>query len=98
MFDKIVQPLPPEQDRRLLPSIGFKAGTDETPGQTNTYQVLSDSEYERQRQRYSYQTKGSMQPKKTASDLRQELKAETRRLTKEQSPPEITQQKHRRGR
>lgn len=37
MFDKITQPLPPEQDRRLLPSIGFKPGTDETPGQPNTY-------------------------------------------------------------
>ena len=67
-------------------------------GQPNTYQVLSDSEYERQKQRYSYQTKGSMQPKKTASDLRQELKAETKRLTTEQSPHDITQQKHWRGR
>ena len=75
MFDRITQPLPPGQDRRLLPSIDFKPRTDETPGQPNVYQVLSDSEYERQRQRYSYQTNGSVQSKKTAGDVRQARKA-----------------------
>ena len=48
MFETITQPLPPGQDQRLPPSIDFKGGTVETPGQPNTYQVLSDSEYERQ--------------------------------------------------
>jgi cell filamentation protein len=99
MFDKIVQPLPPEQDRRLLPSIAFKAGTDETLGQPNMYQALSASEYEQQKQRYSYQTKGSEQPrKKTASDIRHALRVETRRLATEHSSPDATQQKHNRGR
>ncbi|MFT9231309.1 MAG: Fic family protein [Bifidobacterium sp.] len=44
MFDKITQPLPPEQDLRFLPAIGFKPSADEAPGQPNVYQVLSDSE------------------------------------------------------
>ncbi|OZG64834.1 toxin Fic [Bifidobacterium aquikefiri] len=98
MFDKITQPLPPEQDLRLLPAIGFKPGADEAPGQPNVYQVLSDSEYERQRQRYSYQTKGSVQAKKTASDIRQALRAGTKQLKTEQSPSDVTQQKRKRGR
>ena len=72
MFDKIVQPLPPEQDRRLLPSIDFKPGGHDDSATPNVYQALSASEYERQRQRYSYQTKGSDKSKlkKTASYLR----------------------------
>ncbi|MDN5973509.1 hypothetical protein [Bifidobacterium crudilactis] len=72
MFDKIAQPLPPEQDRRLLPSIGFKPGGHDDSTTPNVYQALSDSEYERQRQRYGYQTKGSDKSKlkKTASYLR----------------------------
>jgi cell filamentation protein len=98
MFETITQPLPLGQDQRLPPSIDFKPGTDETPGQPNTYQVLSESEYEQQRQRYSYQTKGSVQPKKTASDIRQALKAETKKLNTEQSPPEATRYRHQRGR
>jgi cell filamentation protein len=53
MFDRIAQPLPPEQDRRLLPSIGFKPGDYDDSTTPNVYQALSDSEYERQRQRYS---------------------------------------------
>jgi cell filamentation protein len=86
MFDKIVQPLPPEQDRRLLPSIAFKAGTDETLGQPNMYQALSASEYEQQKQRYSYQTKDGSKPKskKTASDIRQALRAETQYIQEHQ--------------
>jgi cell filamentation protein len=99
MFETITQPLPPGQDQRLLPSIDFKAGTDETPRQPNTYQVLSDSEYEQQKQRYSYQTKSRVQPKeKIANDIRQALKAETEHLNTEQSPPEATQYRHQRGR
>ena len=100
MFARITQPLSPGQDQRLLPSMGFKAGMDETPGQPNTYQVLSDSEYERQRQRYGYQTKGSDKPKtkKTASDVRQALKAEAKQLNTEQSPPEIPKRRRQRGR
>jgi cell filamentation protein len=99
MFARITQPLPLGQDQRLLPSMGFKAGMDETPGQPNTYQVLSDREYEQQRQRYSYQTKGSTQPKKkTASDIRQALKAETKKLNTNQSPPEIPKHRRQRGR
>jgi cell filamentation protein len=100
MFDKIVQPLPPEQDRRLLPSIDFKPGGHDDSATPNVYQALSDSEYEQQRQRYSYQTKGSAKPKskKTARDIRQELRVETRRLATEHSSPDATQQKHNRGR
>lgn len=99
MFAKITQPLSPEQDRRLLPSIGFKPGGHDDSATPNVYHALSDSEYEQQRQRYSYQTKGSEQPrKKTASDIRQELRVETRRLATEHSSPDATQQKHNRGR
>ena len=94
MFAKITQPLSPEQDRRLLPSIGFKPGGHDDSATPNVYHALSDSEYEQQRQRYSYQTKGSEQPrKKTASDIRQELRVETRRLATEHSSPDATQQK-----
>ncbi|WP_369344218.1 Fic/DOC family protein [Bifidobacterium aquikefiricola] len=53
MFDKIVQPLPPEQDRRLLPAIGFKPGGHDDSATPNVYQALSDSEYGQQRQRCS---------------------------------------------
>lgn len=99
MFETITQPLPPGQDQRLLPSIGFKPGTGEMPGQPNTYQVLSASEYEQQKQRYSYQTKGSSQPKKkTASDIRQALKEEAKKINTEQSPPEIPKRRRQRGR
>lgn len=98
MFDRIAQPLPPEQDRRLLPSIGFKPGIHDDSATSNVYQALSDSEYERQRQRYSYQTKGSLQPKKTVSDIRQTLKAETKRLMTEQSQSAILKYRHKRGR
>jgi cell filamentation protein len=98
MFARITQPLPPEQDRRLLPSIGFKAGDYDDSTTPNVYQALSDSEYERQRQRYSYQTKGSVQAKKTASDIRQALRAGTKQLKTEQPPSDVTQQRHTRGR
>ncbi|MFT8358474.1 Fic/DOC family protein [Bifidobacterium aquikefiri] len=57
MFDRIVHPLPPEQDCRLLPSIGLTSGIHDDSATPNVYQALSDSEYERQRQRYSYQKK-----------------------------------------
>ena len=72
MFDRITKPLPPDQDRRLLPSIGFKPGGHDDSATPNVYQALSASEYEQQRQRYSYQTKGSDKSKlkKTASYLR----------------------------
>lgn len=72
MFDRITKPLPPERDRRLLPSIGFKPGGHDDSATPNVYQALSASEYEQQRQRYSYQTKGSDKSKlkKTASYLR----------------------------
>ncbi len=99
MFETITQPLPPGQDQRLLPSIDFKAGTDETPRQPNTYQVLSDSEYEQQKQRYSDQTKSRVQPeKKIANDIRQAFREETEHLNTEQSPPEATRYRHQRGR
>lgn len=98
MFETIIQPLPQEWDQRLPPSIDFKASTNKAPGPPNTYQVLSASEYGQQKQRDSYQTKGSVQPKKTASDIRQALKAEAKQLNTEQSPPESTQYRHHRGR
>lgn len=98
MFARITQPLPPEQDRRLLPSIGFKPGDYDDSTTPNVYQVLSDSEYERQRQRYSYQTKGSVQAKKSVSDIRQALREGTKQLKTEQSPSDVTQQKRKRGR
>jgi cell filamentation protein len=63
MFDKIVQPLPPEQDRRLLPAIDFKPDMHDDSATPNVYQVLSDSEYQQQKQRYSYQTDGFESPK-----------------------------------
>ncbi|MEK0210535.1 Fic/DOC family protein [Bifidobacterium mongoliense] len=90
MFDKIVQPLPPDQDRRLLPSIGFKPGGHDDSATPNVYQALSDSEYEQQRQRYSYQTKGSVRPKKSVSDIRQALRVGTSRIATEQSSPDAT--------
>jgi cell filamentation protein len=99
MFAKIVQPLSPEQDRRLLPAIDFKPEMHDDSATPNVYQALSDSEYEQQRQRYSYQTKGSVKhkSKKTARDIRQELRVETKQLSTEHSSPDATQQKHNRG-
>ena len=99
MFETITQPLPLGQDQRLPPSIDFKAGTNKALGPPNTYQVLSASEYGQQKQRYGYQTKGSVQPKKkTASDIRQALKAETKHLNTGQPPSEIPKHRHQRGR
>jgi cell filamentation protein len=87
MFDKIVQPLPPDQDRRLLPAIDFKPGGHDDSATPNVYQALSASEYERQRQRYSYQTEGGSKPmpRKSAQDIRRELRAETKYLQEHQN-------------
>jgi cell filamentation protein len=86
MFNKIVAPLPLEQDRHLLPAIGFKSDEESQSGEPNMYQVLTDKEYAQQRERYKYQTESTTKTRKTVEDVRKEIKSQTTQLKENQVP------------